>query len=320
MRRRWGLILLAGIMSASLDTGQSAAAQDADQPEDVKAPARPAARRTIRLTDGQFDRLVFGSDGDADSARMISQARLASRITCLDQVCGLSQPQRRKLELAGRGDIKRLFDRIEGTRAQFLRIELDNDFIRRAVEEMQALERAYRTLFEDDSLFAKTSWTTLDPVQSVTYRGHWDERGWICLQSRIEWVCRSLQKSLPLNDRERLWLFTTLLKGTRLPREFGPMDYYGILLQFSQKPEARVRPVFFDESHWQALQAELDEARKWEPMLRRAGGLPDDRPPRDSVREDPPEGREDAARPASGTDRSRNSVSRQQIARENRAS
>ena len=115
MRRPSGLILLTAMMSVPLGAAGPACAQDADEPEEAAARA-PRIRDRVRITDRQFDHYVFGNEGDAESGRRITEARLKSRVAFIDQVCGISRDQRKKLELAGRGDIKRSFDRVEELR------------------------------------------------------------------------------------------------------------------------------------------------------------------------------------------------------------
>ena len=282
MRRPSGLILLTAMMSVPLGAAGPACAQDADEPEEVAARAR--IRQRVRITDRQFDLYVFGNEGGAESGRRIIEARLKSRVAFIDQVCGISRDQRKKLELAGRGDIKRFFDRIEELREQVRRAEDDLGQVRRHL--LKAAEQAgrpHRELFADESLFGKTLRTTLDPWQSARYQKHWDEDRLLRHQSRVEWVSRTLQKNLGLDDVRRLRLFAVLLEETRPARRSGPSDYFGIMFQVSQIPEAKLRPIF-DETEWRLLRLEFDAARRQEPMLRESGLLPEDRPAWDTVR------------------------------------
>jgi hypothetical protein len=288
MRRSWALILFAAMMSAPL-AASPACAQDADEPEEAAAPA-PPARQRVRISARQFDRLLFGNEGDSESARRIIEARLKSRIGFVDQLCGITRDQRKKLELAGRGDIKRFFDRVEKLREQILDAA-DIDRLRGLIVEAQELGKVFRQqLFADESIFAKTLRVTLDREQSARCYKLWDENRLLRHQSRVEWVALTLQKNLVLSDGERLRFLVVLLEETRPPRGFGPSDYHGIMYQASQIPESKLRPVFDRESSWRSLRAEFDDALRREPMLRESGYLPEDRPAWDSVRGGPPRG------------------------------
>ena len=122
MGRRFAPILLAATICGSLVVGLPVLAQDdADDEPDQRpkiAPARSSGPR-LRFSDRQIDRWLFGLDGDVDSARLLSESRLKSRIDYIDRLCSLTPDQRKKLELAGRGDIKRFFDQVAERKKEF---------------------------------------------------------------------------------------------------------------------------------------------------------------------------------------------------------
>jgi hypothetical protein len=62
-------------------------------------------------TDEQIEEWVFGDN--ASMARRRAESRLATQILDLDRACKLTDAQKTKLQLAGRGDIKRFFDCFE---------------------------------------------------------------------------------------------------------------------------------------------------------------------------------------------------------------
>jgi hypothetical protein len=303
MWRRWGLILLTASAAMSLVADRPAAAQEADEPADeAAAQAPPVRRRAVRYSDRQIDRWLFDKDGDAGTARRLGEARLRSRIAFIDQVCGLSRDQCRKLEVAGRGDIKLYFDQIEELRAK---IRLGEDNIDRlaqmAVDVRQQGAMLRLELFGDQSKLSKVLRATLDPEQFTRYERRWDENLLLRHQSRVEWVCLTLQKNLALGEGERVRLLAVLLEETRPPRAFGRWDHYGIMYQASYIPEDKLRPIFLRPSDWRSLRTQFDEARRQESMLRESGALPEDRPAWETVRAHPPEGKRAPGGHASGS-------------------
>ena len=106
MWRQFILLLLAATISGSLGTDRSARAQgegeaEAEEPE-KPAPVPDAVRvRAVQISDRQVDRWVFANDGDVDSARMLTESRLKSRIGYIDHLCGLSPDQRRSWRWPG---------------------------------------------------------------------------------------------------------------------------------------------------------------------------------------------------------------------------
>jgi hypothetical protein len=125
--------------------------------EDKPKPPRPViSRRT-------FDRVVFGSTGDADSGRAYLERILSGKIRTVEQVCRLTPAQAKRLLLAGRGDLKRLFDRIEEERKEFERLRGDVDRCVDFLRELRPLQIALRQgPFEFGSIYAKTLRKMLD--------------------------------------------------------------------------------------------------------------------------------------------------------------
>jgi hypothetical protein len=284
MWRRFTFLLLVATISTSLVADRPAHAQGgAEEQEEKPAPALGRGR-AVQVSDRQFDRWIFASDGGADSARMLTESRLKSRIGYVDHLCGLNQIQRKKLEVAGRGDIKRFFDRVEEKRNQLHHGEMRQAELIQEMTEVQKMGRDYRsTIFNDRSMFGKVLGMSLDREQADRYRRNWDDARLSRHQSRVEWVALTLQKNLLLSDGQRVRLVSVLLEETRPPQRFGPSDYYGIIYQASRLPETRLRPIFA-EAEWRALQREFDEAKRQERVLKDFGYLPagDDQPDRNA--------------------------------------
>lgn len=144
---------------------------------------RPMALHQARIAEGSFEELVFGTGLDG-FRRMDLYARLEQRVASIDRVCQLTDAQKRKLELAGRGDIKRISDRIESLRKTFRQVhvvndihDLDDDDIRDlstwtgalSIEAATLHEMVDSGLFDVGSLFGKTLRSTLTAEQAAVY-------------------------------------------------------------------------------------------------------------------------------------------------------
>jgi hypothetical protein len=135
-----------------------------DQEDDPDGNA-PAERRFV-VAEETFDRWLFGSTGDAESGRGYLEILLRRKVEDVNQARELTPIQRKKLVLAGRGDIKRLFDRIEEERKEFHRIRTDPDRCGEFLRELQPLRVTIRQgPFEFGSIFAKTLKKMLDEGQ-----------------------------------------------------------------------------------------------------------------------------------------------------------
>jgi hypothetical protein len=92
----------------------------------------------------------------AAPARSQLDELLWRKIAYVDGICGLTDDQRRKLELSGHGDIKHLMDRIEDLRTKSKSDQI-NGRLDDLVRENDSLKRLLITgLFEKPSLFGRT--------------------------------------------------------------------------------------------------------------------------------------------------------------------
>jgi len=152
-----------------------------DPPEDEAAADAPAAEpgvqivppalRSLETGDNSFERVIFGGRGEnAAGARLWLDALLFRKVDNLNRFSGLTEIQKQKLHLAGRGDIKRFFDSVEDQRRRVLMIDEDA-LDRKTVEEIAQATRQLRHgldlgPFEEGSLFAKAVHRTLTPRQA----------------------------------------------------------------------------------------------------------------------------------------------------------
>ena len=85
------------------------------------------------------------------------ESLLTNKIDDIDRMSRLTPVQKKKLQLAGRGDIKRLLDRIEDERKTFEHLRTDLPRIEEFLMRLQPLRLTIRRgPFGSESLFAKT--------------------------------------------------------------------------------------------------------------------------------------------------------------------
>jgi hypothetical protein len=126
---------------------------DDDQPA---PPVGPLNIDALVVEPGNFDRWLFGAHSRGDPKRHLEEI-LLTRVRTVAREHGLNKQQAAKLQLAGRGDIKRFFDEVENKRKDF---EIESKSFTRgmaALEGLAPLSQVYQGgPFEADSLFAKT--------------------------------------------------------------------------------------------------------------------------------------------------------------------
>ncbi len=127
---------------------------EVDVPEGTPKP--PAPVRSV-LAGDNFDMVVWGERGRAESRLAELDRLLVTRVNRWAGAVGLDDGQKAKLLLAGRGDIKHLLDRVEAKRAEFEAVRAD---FRKSVQSLQGTTPlafdARRGPFDAGSLYDKT--------------------------------------------------------------------------------------------------------------------------------------------------------------------
>jgi hypothetical protein len=163
-----------------------------DDDDEVSEPANPlavAVRNRFQIGDVAFDKLVFGVVADAAAGRTQLDKLLTFRIDSMQEFCALTPAQRKKLWLAGGGDITRFMGRVESLREQ---IQNPPDAERRqaCIEEARALHSFFNSgVFGRNSIFAKTTRSVLSPEQLARFaRSGLDWRPTVKrLPDRVDW-------------------------------------------------------------------------------------------------------------------------------------
>jgi hypothetical protein len=225
------------------------------------------------ITDEQFNQSLFNPVGGADRARARLEARLAWEIKRIDQVYGLSSEQKHKLEVAGRGDIKRLFDDVRKQQERLESARGDVLQYRAILKGLKPLRVDAHLLFIEGSLFAKTLKTTLSPAQRARYEK--DRRDFY--RGRVGWAVSFLEHRLRLSQDQRDRFAALIVAETHPLRRYGESDFSAILFQASQLPEGKLRPIF-DEDQWLLLAGQFQDVKRLERDLVAEGYLPENQP------------------------------------------
>jgi hypothetical protein len=218
--------------------------------------------------------------GDAESARRRLESRWNFRIDQIDRACKLSPEQRSKLNVAGRGDMRRFFAQIDALKAKWadVAIEVDVQALHARLIEQSADFDAVKTdtdCFGDGSLFSKVLKSTLTPEQMAVRENTAKDAAMALHRTTIRWAIGSMEPWLHLSTGQREKLEVLLFASTKPPRKFGAFDYYGLMFQASKLPEKDFKSIF-SEGQWQKVEKQLAEARRLEKTLRDGGFLPDE--------------------------------------------
>jgi hypothetical protein len=250
----------------------SAGAQDR-QKEEADVRRAVVARQLVQL-EAQFDQQVFQRDGNAAGARRRLDAQLALQVEDLDWACTLTDAQKHKLRLAGRGDIKRFFDRCDTVKQKFQAAHQDGQRLQEVWQDISPLQMTLQAgLFQDDSLLHKALSNTLTGEQFARYDALARDRRAFRHRANVELAVTTLEQSMPLRDAQRRELTTLLTNETKPPRKASQYDYYFVMFQIGRLPEGKLKPLF-DNLQWKVVSRQLDQFRGMEPTLRQWGLWP----------------------------------------------
>ncbi|HKI18942.1 MAG TPA: hypothetical protein VKA15_13735, partial [Isosphaeraceae bacterium] len=221
----------------------------------------------------QFEQWVFNQMGGAGIARNRLNAALELHIDEINRFCGINEAQKRKLQLAGRGDIKRFFDRVDEAKRRYMLVM--NDQNHNIWEDVQPLQSMLGGgIFGDESIFAKTVKKTLSNDQSATLAEQERQRNKHRYLITIDWFITHVDKGLGMTAEQRKRL-SALLKETRPPRRFGSSDYYYLMYRAGLIPEERIKPIF-DDIQWRVFSQQINQGRGMQQWLKNNGMIEDE--------------------------------------------
>jgi hypothetical protein len=260
----FGRLVLVVVVLFIAGTGAVARAQDdweqeekveAIRQEDLQKFRVEQQRQRLQMAyKAQFDHWLSLQFRPPGKARDRLEMRLAGRLRELETECHVTAAQMKKLQLAGRGDIKRFMDRVNHVASVMEDPGSSVEDLRAARLEMIDLGTlAGPRLFGDDSLLCKTLGSTLDQDQAAARERALLERNAVRHRTTIDRVVKAIQDNLGMNEAQGTRLAELLLRETRPPRKFGNApDVALVLFQASRIPEARIRPIF-DDAQWRIM-------------------------------------------------------------------
>lgn len=227
----------------------------------------------LQIDVDQFDSWVFNQYGNASSARESLEARIGIKIRRLEQSLTLREDQKKRLQLAGQGDINRFFNRVAQARSEFRQLVVDRNNLNDAYQLAAPLQQELTTgLFEDGSLFAKVLRGTLEPEQRERLEKHEQERRQRQLENHAKSFVGQLETQIPLTavQRERLVALTVERAGNANPD--SPYFVYVLNYHLSQLPEEEMEGVL-DAGQLRVFRKVQAQHAGMAPFLRQQGLL-----------------------------------------------
>lgn len=153
--REFSMAVLA--LAGMLLSGTVALAQDDDDDPPAEALLARGQVQNFEMPENQFDQWVFQNFPTAAAARKKLDQMLELQMDDVDRACQLSEVQKKKLQLAGRGDMMQFFEQVEVVRKKFLLVRKDQQKFNEIWQDISPLQMKFQAgLFSDDSFYHKT--------------------------------------------------------------------------------------------------------------------------------------------------------------------
>jgi hypothetical protein len=207
-----------------------------------------------------FDQMVFQNVGNPKLGRQRLQEQINLQLKELDHECHLTDSQKKRLELAARGDMQRFMDEVEVQRRKFDAIKNDPDALNNVWQEIQPLQlKMARGLTGPGSLLLKIVPKTLTPEQAKSYEAKMSERRLYRYRANIAVALHMLGGTVALTQVQSE-AFTELLLTLPAPQSAGQYDVYLIIYRISDLPPEKLKALL-DDRRYEALKRQLDVYR-----------------------------------------------------------
>lgn len=277
--RRWHAFVPAVFALAGMLLGSTIALAQNNDDDDPPADAQPGQIpvQNFEIQENQFDSWIFQNFPTAAAARKKLDQMLSLQMDDVDRACQLTESQKKKLLLAGRGDMVQFYEQVEVVRKKFLLVRKDQQKFNEIWQDISPLQVKFQAgLFGDDSFYHKTLRNMLKGEQLSKYSQIDGERRKFQYRAKVELVVAMLENAMPLRDEQRQKLINLIAEETKPPRSFGQQqDYYIVMWNISKIPEKTLKPLFND-AEWEVLNQQFQQVRGLEQWLKQSGALAKD--------------------------------------------
>ncbi len=212
------------------------------------------------FTADQFDALVEQTLRRINDQDHPERGRLNEQLTLkLDWIaaaCKTSEDQRKKLQIAGRGDIKRFFDEMRELKRRFRQVKGEAGESARMQQRLAALQASYGAeIFGDSSLLAKTVSTTLSREQAAAIKKAEEEARAFANRAAVEQAVQFCDVAIGLNGEQRgklTELFASRGRQMKQDEKSGLPLPYSMVVETARLSRDKLKAIF-DERQWRMM-------------------------------------------------------------------
>ncbi len=230
-----------------------------------------------------FDQWVFSNQQEIAGAKTQLLERLEAEANSIQSTCDLSDEQKEKLLLAGRGDIQVFTQLYAATKAKFAENlkKGDQQAVQNIWQEIQPLKRKYHGLiFGEGSLFEKVLGHLLDEQQTARIEKLRREQRKFQYQSAVMLLISQFDRAAPFTHENREKLLALIYEHSRPPKSFTGENHshyvtYYLLGQMSEIPEDELHPLF-EEAAWKVVKQQIKQGKRMKRNLEKRGLVPEE--------------------------------------------
>jgi hypothetical protein len=224
-------------------------------PEPVDVVGQLAAW-TEKQFDGWVDQIVRGiNDRDSADGGGLSQ-RLALELDRIEATCKTSAAQRKKLQIAGLGDIKRFLDEMRAMKRRYRQMKGDPNEFGKMQQRLATIQTSSgAAIFGDSSLLAKTLRMTLSAEQAAAMKQAEDESRAFARRAAVEQAVEVCDIAVGLKDEQRRKLTEFFASEERQGKRAGepePSQAFSMFFTRARASEAKFKAIF-DTRQWRGM-------------------------------------------------------------------
>jgi hypothetical protein len=241
--------------------GSAARAQDPFAADPPDPPVQQGAW-TDEQFDNWIDQIVSGINDQDSPDRGRLRERLTLKVEWIELSCNISEAQKKKLEIAGRGDIKRFMDEMRGMKRRYRQIKGDPVEFAKLQQRISEIQTSSASdLFGDSSFLSKMVQKTLSEEQAAALARAVEESRAFSHRAAVLQAVQFCDAAVGLKDEQRRRLTELFVLETRqMKRDLSselPLQFL-MVLKTAKLSRAKLRAIL-DERQWFVMSALLKQ-------------------------------------------------------------
>ena len=183
---------------------------------------------------------------------------LTLKLDWIEAACKTSEDQRKKLQIAGRGDIKRFFDEMRELKRRYRQGKGDAGETARVQQRLAVLRPSFGAeILGDSSLLAKTVSRTLSQEQAAAIKKAEEESRVFAYRAAVEQAVQFCDVAIGLKGEQRgklTELFAIQARQMKRDEKAGLSLPYSMVVETARLSRAKLKAIL-DEPQWHMMTA-----------------------------------------------------------------